>query len=127
MRFWSDFSWTIGAGIGWFSDVLEVNVEMDSANLANSHPIILFQPNCPLYSFDETVSGRIKIKSPEPYQVWHYGITASLDCSVSFFESFSNHDIPLQKIEIAEPAYISKEVRHHVYHRWCVVLSVLVL
>lgn len=101
--------WAIG-GLGWFSDVLQVKVEMDSANLANAHPVILFQPNCPLYTFEETVSGRMKIESPEPYQVWHYGITATFDCNVSFFESFSNHDILLDKVDIAEPGYITHAV-----------------
>jgi len=76
-------------GPGWFNDVFEVEIRLDSSRKISLKGFLLEQ-NVPLYRADEKVTGKIVIKSPPNRTVSHYGIAVELESSIQFYESLNS-------------------------------------
>lgn len=76
-------------GPGWFNDVFEVEIRLDSSRKVSLKGFLLEQ-NVPLYRADEKVTGKIVVKSPPNRTVTHYGIQVELESSIQFYESLNS-------------------------------------
>lgn len=76
-------------GPGWFNDVFDVEIRLDSARHIALKGFLLEQ-NVPLYRSDEKVTGKIVVKSPPNRTVSHYGIQMELESSIQFYETLNS-------------------------------------
>lgn len=76
-------------GPGWFNDVFEVDIRLDSSRKVSLKGFLLEQ-NVPLYRSDEKITGKVVVKSPPNRTVSHYGLTIELESSIQFYESLNS-------------------------------------
>jgi len=100
-------------GPGWFNDVFEVDIKLDSARKVSLKGFLLEQ-NVPLYRSDEKVTGKIIVKSPPNRTVSHYGLTIELESSIQFYESLNSVSVSPSSeaacVQISKDGAITGEV-----------------
>jgi len=100
-------------GPGWFNDVFEVEIKLDSSRKVSLKGFLLEQ-NVPLYRSDEKVTGKVVVKSPPNRTVYHYGITIELESSIQFYESLNSVSVSPSSeaacVQISKDGAITGEV-----------------
>ena len=91
-------------GPGWFSDVFELEVDMDNT-LTTTSGSYLFTQEVPLFLGEDTISGTLSVQAPTGHAVWQGGVTLKLTSEVVVFESqrvltLSKHEVQLEQAQV---------------------------
>jgi hypothetical protein len=103
--------WFNLGGPGYFSDVFDIDIFLDSNKKVISKGF-LFEQQIQVFRSDEKITGKITVTAPPRCTVYHNGIRIDLESSIQFYESLNSvalfpSEPNTSGVEITPAGYIS--------------------